>query len=80
MKVQINRPSGPPEVTQVPDATCVYVTINDWVYYLEDDGKEIHLSPWLDCNCTDKCSHDTEDYYDLVPVKHGSDKFVTWVY
>ena len=80
MKVQINRPSGPPEVTQVADGTCVYVTINGWVYYLEDDGAESHLSRWPDCNCTGICHCNTDDYYDLVPVKHGTDKFITWVY
>ena len=69
MKVQILRPGGPPQVTLVPDATCVYVTINGWVYYLEDDGDEAHLSRWPDCNCTDMCSCDADDYYKLVPVK-----------
>ena len=64
MKVQINRPSGPPEVTQVPDGTCVYVTINGWVYYIDDSTNEQIVKQWPECECPN-CDYE----YDLVPVK-----------
>ena len=64
MKVQINRPSGPPEVTQVPDGTCVYVTINGRVYYIDDSTNEQIVKQWPECECPN-----CDDEYDLVPVK-----------
>jgi len=64
MKVQINRPSGPPEVTQVSDGTCVYVTINGRVYYIDDSTNEQIVKQWPECHCP-VCDYE----YDLVPVK-----------
>ena len=64
MKVQINRPSGPPEVTQVPDGTCVYATINGRVYYIDDSTNEQIVKQWPECECPN-CDYK----YDLVPVK-----------
>ena len=69
MKVDIRRIGQEPLVVEVDDAIagCVYITVNDWVYYIDDSTNEQIGSRWPECDCIDTCYCDHESY-DLVPV------------
>jgi len=69
MKVDIRRIGQEPLVVEVDDAIagCVYITVNDWVYYIDDSTNEQIVSRWPECDCIDTCYCDHESY-DLVPV------------
>ena len=69
MKVDIRRIGQEPLVVEVDDAIagCVYITVNDWVYYIDDSTNEQIVSRWPEGDCIDTCYRDHESY-DLVPV------------
>lgn len=69
MKVDIRRIGQEPLVVEVDDAIagCVYITVNDWVYYIDDSTNKQIVSRWPECDCIDTCYCDHESY-DLVPV------------
>jgi len=69
MKVDIRRIGQEPLVVEVDDAIagCVYITVNDWVYYIDDSTNEQIVSRWPECDCIGTCYCDHESY-DLVPV------------
>ena len=69
MKVDIRRIGQEPLVVEVDDAIagCVYITVNDWVYYIDDSTNKQIVSRWPECACNDTC-YCAHESYDLVPV------------
>jgi len=39
----------------VRSETSVYITINEWVYYIDDSTNEQIVQRWPQCSCTGNC-------------------------
>jgi hypothetical protein len=51
--------------------TCVYITINGRVYYIDDSTNEQIVSRWPECDCTGICYCDHEVYHLILSNDAG---------
>jgi hypothetical protein len=52
----------------VSSEASVFITINGWVYHIDDSTNEQIVEKWPQCSCTGICSCPDKEVQHLIPA------------